>query len=222
MQVKLNKRLDAVANLVEENRSTIDIGCDHAFLSIYIAQTKNPKKVIASDNKEGPLVKAKENVKYYNLEKDIILKLGDGLEPIEKDIDTIIISGMGGLNMIGILKYKKELYKNVDTIILSPNTDCDFVRREICKLGFYIDDEILVKDNNFIYPVIRFKRGKKKYKKIDYILGPILLIKKDKLFIEYLNREKDIKTRILNNLPKKYIRKRLELKHELKIINKSL
>ena len=220
--IKLNKRLECVASLVEDNKSTIDIGCDHALLSIYIAENKNPKKVIASDNKEGPLKKAKENVKYYKQENKVILKLGDGVDPIEDDIDTIIISGMGGLNMIGILKYKKDKYKNVDTIILSPNTDCDFVRREICKLGFYIDDELLVKENNFIYPVIRFKKGKKKYKKIEYILGPVLLIKKDKLFIEYLEREKETKTKILNTLPKKYIGRRFELKKELKEINKIL
>ena len=107
MQVKLNKRLNAVASLVEENKSVIDIGCDHALLSIYIAQNKNPIKVIASDNKNGPLVKAKENVKYYQVEKQVKIKLGDGVDPIEDDIDTIVISGMGGLNMIGILNIRK-------------------------------------------------------------------------------------------------------------------
>ena len=171
--IKLNKRLDGVLSLVEDNKSIIDIGCDHAFLSIAIYQTKNPKKVIASDNKQGPLDGALENIKKCKLENKIILKLGNGVDPIEEDIDTIIISGMGGLTAVGILKYKTNLYKNVDTIILSPNTDSDFVRYEICKLGFYIDDEIQVKDNNFVYPVIRFKRAKKKYKKIEYILGPI-------------------------------------------------
>jgi len=220
--IKLNKRLDGVLSLVEENRSVIDIGCDHAFLSIAIFQTKNPKKVIASDNKQGPLDGALENIKKCKLENKIILKLGDGVDPIEEDIDTIIISGMGGLTTVGILKYKTNLYKNVDTIILSPNTDSDFVRREICKLGFYIENEILVKDNNFAYPVIRFKRGKKKYKKIEYILGPILIEKKDKIFIDYLTSLKETKEKILSVLPKKYFWKKRQLKKELKEINKLL
>ena len=220
--LKLNKRLDCVASLVENNKSIIDIGCDHALLSIYIALNKEPKKIIASDNKEGPLVGAKENITKYKVEDKVKIKLGDGVDPIEEDIDTIIISGMGGLNMIGILKYKTALFKNVDTIILSPNSDVDVVRREICKLGFYIDDEKLVKENNFVYQMIKFKRGKKHYKKVEYLLGPILLEKKEELFIEHLNYQKVTKQKILEILPKKYIRKRIQLKKELKIINKIL
>ena len=220
--IKLNKRLECVASLVENNKSVIDIGCDHAFLSIYIASTKNPKKVIASDNKEGPLVHAKENIVKFKIEDKVKIKLGDGVDPIEDDIDTIIISGMGGLNIVGILKYKTDKLRKIDTIILSPNTDSAFVRKEICKLGYYIDEEKLIKDGKIIYPVIRFKKGKKHYKRIEYILGPVLMSKKERLFIEYLTKERDTKQKILEVLPKKYIFKRIQLKKELKEINKIL
>lgn len=220
--MKLSKRLETVASLVEDNRSIIDIGCDHALLSIYVALNKNPKKVIASDNKKGPLVHAKENIDKYKVSDKVKVKLGDGVDPIEKDIDTIVISGMGGMNIIGILKYKTILFNNVDTIILSPNTDSDFVRREMCKLGFFIEEEKLIKDNKIIYPVIRFKRGKRHYKKIEYILGPILMNRKEELFIEYLNNQKNTKSKILEIMPKKYILKRIQLKKELKEINKIL
>ena len=220
--MKLSKRLETVASLVLENRSIIDIGCDHALLSIYVALNKNPKKVIASDNKKGPLLHAKENIDKYKVSDKVKVKLGDGVDPIEKDIDTIVISGMGGMNIVGILKYKTDLFKNVDTIILSPNTDSDFVRCEVCKLGFYIEDEKLVKDNKIIYPVIRFKRGKRHYRKIEYILGPILMNRKDELFIEYLNNQKSTKSKILDIMPKKYILKRIQLKKELKEMYKIL
>jgi len=222
MNIKLNNRLLSVASLVEEGKRIIDIGCDHAFLSIYLVQNKNPLKMIASDINEGPLVHAKENIKKYNLTDKIKVKLGNGIDPIEEDIDTIIISGMGGLNMIGILKYTPSKYKNVDTIILSPNSDTYDVRREICKLGFYIGDEKLVKDKNIIYPVICFKRGKRKYSYKDYLYGPILSNQRDLLFIEYLKKERDTKQKLLEVMPKKYFEKRLQLKKELKLINKIL
>lgn len=222
MKIKLNNRLLAVASFVEKEKSIIDVGCDHALLSIYLVQNKNPKKVIASDIKEGPLVHAKENIKKYQVKDKIKVKLGPGLIPIEEDINTIIISGMGGLNMIGILKYSKDQYKNVDTIILSPNSDTNQVRKEICKLGFYIEKECLVKDKNIIYPVIRFQRGKKKYHTSDYLYGPILRKKKDPLLIEYMQLEKEKKEKLLSILPKKYIKKRMQLKKELKIINQHL
>lgn len=220
MKVKLNNRLLKVASFVSANRSIIDVGCDHALLSIYLVQNNNPKKVIASDIKEGPLEHAKENIKKYKEEKQIKVKLGSGIETIEEDIDTIIISGMGGLNMIGILKYTPSKYKNVDTIILSPNSDTDKVRRELCKLGFYIEDEELVKEKNIIYPVIYFKRGKKKYKYHEYLYGPILMKKQDSLFLEYMEKEKNKKEKLIEVLPKKYFQKRIQLKKELKIISK--
>ena len=91
----------------------IDVGCDHALLDIYLASTYKNIKIIASDNKKGPLEGAKENIKKYHLENRIKLKLGNGIDPIEKEVNTIIISGMGGLNMIGILKYKKEMITNI-------------------------------------------------------------------------------------------------------------
>lgn len=222
MKVKLNNRLLAVSSFIEENQSIIDIGCDHALLSIYLVQNKNPKKVIASDIKEGPLLHAKENIKKYQVEDKIIVKLGAGIEPIEEDINTIIISGMGGLNMIGILKYTKDKYKNVNTIILSPNSDTEQVRKEICKLGFYIENEMLVKEKDIIYPVIRFQRGKKKYHFSDYLYGPILLERKEPLLIEYMKLEKEKKEKLLSILPKKYIKRRMQLKKELKVINQNL
>lgn len=218
----ISNRLESVASLVEENRSVIDIGCDHAFLSIYVALYKNPIKVIASDNKEGPLEGARENLKRYKVDGKIVLKQGDGVDPIEPDINTIVIAGMGGLNIVGILKYKRNLYKNVDTIIISANTDVSFVRQEICKLGYYVDEEIIIKEGNIIYPIIRFKKGKKKYSKLEYVLGPILLKKKDDIFIEYLKREKATKEKILSILPKKYLIRRIQIKKELKEINKIL
>jgi len=222
MKVKLNNRLLNITEYVEEKSSVIDVGCDHALLSIYIAQNKNPLKVIASDIKEGPLEGAKNNIKKYCVEDKVITKLGSGIETIEEDINTIIISGMGGLNMIGILKYNTNKYKNVNTIILSPNNDTNRVRKEICKLGFYIEKEKLVKEKNIIYPIICFKRGKVKYSYTDYLYGPILIKNKEPLFLEYLNKEKQTKEKLLSILPKKYIKRRYELKKELKEINKIL
>lgn len=220
MRVKLNSRLMAVANFVERERSIIDVGCDHALLSIYFVQNLNPKKVIASDIKEGPLVHARENIHRYQVENQIMVKLGVGIETIEEDIDTIIISGMGGLNMIGILKYHPEKYESVDTIILSPNSDTDKVRKEICKLGFYIKQESLVKENNIIYPIILFQRGKRRYCYRDYLFGPYLIKHRDPLLMEHLLKEREKKERLLKSLPKKYYAKRWQLKKELHTISK--
>lgn len=220
--MKINERLKLVASFVEEDSNVIDVGCDHALLDIYLYQFRNKIRVVASDIKEGPLEIAKKNIKKYNLQDKIEVRLGNGIDTIDEDIDTIVISGMGGLNMIGILKYKQDDLKHVDTIILSPNNEVSRVRREITKLGYYIEDEALIEEKRQIYQVIKFKKGKKYYRKSEIQLGPILLKKKSKLFITYLETEREKLARLLSILPKKYLGRRHEIKRELKEINKYL
>ena len=221
-KVNINKRLEMIAFKIPDNRSVIDVGCDHALLGIYLVLNKKNIKVIASDINEGPLVKARENVKKYGVEEQIKIKLGNGIDTIEEGIDTIVISGMGGLNMVGILKYKTHLLKNVSTIILSPNNYTKEVRREITKLGYYISDEDLVEDKGIIYPVIVFEKGKKRYRKQDYIYGPVLLKQRSTLFKKYLERELLTKQTILKSMPKKYIERRIVLKKDIKSLEKLL
>lgn len=220
--MKINERLKLVASFVEENSNVIDVGCDHALLDIYLFLNRKKIRVVASDVKEGPLKIAKSNIEKYNLQDKIEVRLGNGIDTIDDKIDTIVISGMGGLNMVGILKYKKYELKHVNTIILSPNNEVANLRREIVKLGYYIDDEELLEEKKQVYHVIKFKKGKKRYCQTEIELGPILLQKKSKLFITYLEKERKKIIKLLDILPKKYLKRRYQLKRELKEINKSL
>lgn len=220
--MKINERLKLVASFVEENSNVIDVGCDHALLDIYLFLNRKKIRVVASDIKEGPLKIAQSNIEKYNLKDHIEVRLGNGIDTIDDKIDTIVISGMGGLNMIGILKYQTDRLKQVNTIILSPNNEVSSLRREIVKLGYYIEDEEVLDEKNQIYHVIKFKKGKKHYSKQELDLGPILLQKKSKLFMTYLEKERTKIIKLLNILPKKYLKRRYQLKRELKEINKNL
>lgn len=215
--MKLNDRLMAVASLVSPEDSLIDVGCDHAFLDIYLAEHQMAKRIVASDNKEGPVEQAKKNIKKHHFEDKISVQLANGIELLDCDIDTIVISGMGGRNMIGIVKYLPEKMKQIKTIILSPNSDTEQVRKEFVRMGYYIDEELLVLDHKFIYPVIRFRKGKKRYRKEDYLLGPILRQNKNNLFYDWNQKEIEQKELLLKVLPSKYWQRKWQLKQELKI-----
>jgi tRNA (adenine22-N1)-methyltransferase len=218
----ISKRLKAIGDLVDTNSFCLDIGCDHAFLDIYLVRNKKNIKVIASDNKEGPLKIAKNNIAASHLNKDIKTVLADGLDSYEEGVDTLILAGMGGLNIISILKRKEEILKNIKTLIISPNNYQSAVRRYLTKKGFYIEQELLVKDGKIIYQIIKFSKGRKKYNNFDYMFGPILLQNKDNLFKEYYTRlmlEKEI---ILKLLPKDMIIRKIIVKKELKSIKKVL
>lgn len=207
---------------MQANSFCLDVGCDHALLDIYLVKRKANIKAIASDVKPGPLEQAKNNIKREHLEKEIEVRLGDGLSTYSEEVDTVIISGMGGRNIIGICKNNLKIFKNVDTYIISPNNYQEDVKRFFCKNGYYIDNEEFVKDSNFIYQIIIFKKGKKKYNKKDYFFGPVLLEKKGKLFKEYYTREMKSREILISLLPKNYRLKKFITKREIQMIKNVL
>lgn len=220
--MKINDRLKKIGDLVEANSFCLDVGCDHALLDIYLVKKDKNIKAIASDVAEGPVEAAKQNIKRERLENKIEVRLGDGLDTYSDEINTIIISGMGGRNMIGIFKRHLEVLKKVDTIILSPNNYQIDVKKFLVNNGFYIDNEEFVKDKKFIYQIIVFKKGKKHYTKKEYFFGPIYLEKKGKLFEEYYKRELMSRKILLQVLPKNFIWKRFITKQEIKMLEKEL
>ena len=217
--IKLSKRLEAISSLVPINSSIIDIGCDHALLDIYLYQNKISNKIIASDINKNALNNAKENIKKYKLEKYIETRLGNGLDTLnEKDnINTIIISGMGSHTIIGILKNNLNKLKDINTIIIQSNNKLEFLRKEITKLNYLIEDEIMVEDNKKIYTIIKFIKGNKKYTKKELYFGPILLNKQNEVFKKYNKGELDKLKMFLKLLPKNKIIDRYKLKKEIRL-----
>ena len=129
--MKINNRLKTIGDLVPLSSYPLDIGCDHALLSIYLVKEKDFSKTVASDNKSGPLKKAKENVNFYKVSDKVKLVNAEGLNSYTEGINTITISGMGGLNINKILDDNRKYLKNIDTLILSPNNYSLAVKRKM-------------------------------------------------------------------------------------------
>jgi len=218
--MKISKRLKMIGDLIPDNCRLLDIGCDHALLDIYVVNNKKNVKAVASDLHEGPLDQARKNIKSYKLEEKIETRLANGLEAIDKNINTIVISGMGGKNMLGIFKYSMDKISNINKIILSPNNDTSIIRTYLLKNGYFLEDEIMLEDKKIIYPILVFKKGKKHYTKDEYYFGPIFLKKKDDIFIKYYQKELKQKEALYKILPKQYLLKKISLKKEIKRINK--
>lgn len=220
--MKINDRLKHIGDLVEANSFCLDIGCDHAFLDIYLVKQNKNIKAIATDIAEGPVKQARENIKREGLEDTIEVRLGNGLDTYSDEVNTVIIAGMGGRNMIGIFKNNMKVLKKIDTIIVSPNNYQIDVKKFLTKNGFYIDDEELVKEKKFIYQIIKFKKGKRHYTRREYFFGPVLLKKKGNLFEEYYKREKLSREILISILPKNYRYKKFITKREIKMIEREL
>lgn len=220
--MKINDRLKMIGDLVEANSCCLDVGCDHALLDIYLVKKNKNIRAIASDIAEGPVDAARSNIKREGLQDEIEVRLGDGLDTYSHEADTIIISGMGGRNMIGIFKRHLEVLKQVKTIILSPNNYQIDVKKFLVGNGFYIENEEFVKDKKFIYQVIVFKKGRRHYTKKEFFFGPIFLKKKGELFLEYYKREAVSRKILMDILPHNYWFKKMFVKREIKMIEEEL
>lgn len=214
--MNLSKRLQLVASFVSDNSNIIDVGCDHAHLSIYLCNNLKNIKVTASDIREKPLQIASDNIKKYHLEDKIKTVLKDGINDLDESIDTVIISGMGGILISKIINNKKDL-TNVKNLILSPNNDFPIVRKTLRKMGFKIIKEKLITENNITYLVILAKKG------FDFSSLFFGKLRPDNLeVIYYYTSLLNNNISILKKIPKKYFKKRFKLIFENYKIKKFL
>ena len=218
---KLSKRLEMVANFIDNNdKSVIDIGCDHGLLSIYLANKFKNLKIIASDVNKNALDNAKKNITKCGLNDRIETRLGSGISVINNNdnIDTIVVAGMGTNTIVEFLKCSRDKLVNVNKIIIQSNTDLYFLRKNVTKMGYYIEDEVLVEDKNIIYTVIKFSKGKKKYNYKELHLGPILITKNDILFKKKNDKELNTLKLIIKNIDKGHYLYRFRIKRNIKIL----
>ncbi len=220
--MRLSKRLKAITQFVSDNSKIIDIGCDHALLDIYLYQNLKNVSIIASDIHEGAVKQAKKNIEKYNLDGKIDLRLGDGLDVIDNnEVDTIIISGMGFYTIEDILTNPEKM-QNINTIIIQSNTDIVKLRKFVIKLGFKIEEEVLVKDKDIIYTVIKFVRGIEKYSYDEIYFGPRILEDKNELFYEYYNKKLLKYENLLLQLPKGQLASKIHHLNLIRIIKKQV
>lgn len=188
--MRLSRRLGRVAENVESGGIVADIGCDHGFTSIYLVQRGQVRGAIALDVNAGPLARATEHVGQYGLEDRIQVRLSDGMEVLSPgEVDTILISGLGGALMERILEQGKDVVREAEELVLSPQSEIFLVRRKVHELGFAIVHEEMVEDQRKYYVIIRAVPGRECYGEEEYLYGRRLIQEGDQVFREYLRRE---------------------------------
>ena len=181
----LSSRLLQIAMLVDRNKVVFDVGSDHALLPCFLVENGISNKVYAGEIAQGPLNAGIANIKKRNLEGRVIPVFSDGLVKAEDDVDIVIIAGMGYHTIKHILdNCEIERYQY---FIVQPNTDVELLRQYISDHNYTIEDERVVFDD-FYYQIIKFSADlHEPYNEMQIKYGPILLERKDEVFIAYLN-----------------------------------
>ena len=215
--IKLSKRLKIIFDMVPKS-VVADIGSDHGKLMIALVEAGIVNKGYAVENKEGPFERLRSNLIRYHVNDKITPLFSDGIKDITRDVETIVIAGMGGTNIVNILKAHPEKLVRVQTIIIDAHNAVPLARKEICQMGFAIADEKIVKEDDIFYEIIKFiKADKAIISDEDLEFGPILRQEKSATFKEkYQNRIYEIDTILSKGtLPKERIHSLNEEKQKL-------
>ncbi len=207
----------------------MDVGTDHGYIAIELIKRNLADKVIASDINKDPLNKAKLNVSLEGLSNKIELRLGGGLTPVkDKEVNGVLIAGMGGNLIRDILENDIKKVKNMDYLVLQPAQNPEVLREYLYISDYEIIDEDVCFDEGKYYEVFKIKykeNNSTKLENIFYEVSPILLNKKSDVFKDYLyekiDKYKKVKSFIKDNTEHALSRKK-ELDSKIEIIENLL
>lgn len=218
-KLPISERLKMNASLVPAGVRLADVGCDHAYVSIWLTATKTVQGSIAMDVVPGPLARAKENVSLYGLENQIELRLSDGLEKLAPgEAGCILISGMGGPLMQQILSNRREIADTAECLVLQPQSELEEFRDFLHKMGYWITAEKMCLEEGKYYFAMRAEKRpagidgeipeyyleKAELKSLPAKLvnkyGPCLIREHDGIWPDYIRREKEKREQIVKNL----------------------
>lgn len=229
-RMELSRRLKAVAKAVTRGNVVADVGCDHAYISIYLIQEGYAPSVIAMDVNKGPLQRAKDNIKLHGYEQNIQTRLSNGLEKLNiKEADTILLAGMGGNLMTQILEEGSEVVKQAKELVLQPQSEISDLRRYLHSIGYEILSEEMLIDVDKYYVVIKSKNVGQTIpyeKEIYYLFGKNLLEERNLVLRQYLLKEKKqrdaVMIKLANSSSEQAIERMEEIKQEINYLKEGL
>lgn len=212
----ISNRLKLIASFVPVDSNVADIGSDHGYLLIYLKDNFFSGKLLGVENKKGPFNSLKSNISNKKYDKSIAISFSDGLDDVDLIYDTVVLAGMGADNIQKILSKNFEKLHGIKTIIVDSHTKNDQLRIFLVKLGYKIDKEDILFEDNIYYEIMRFVKGNSDYNYLDFYFGPLLRKNKSSTFISKYNQELkkyiDIIDKIENDSNKKRtIQKKIDL-----------
>ncbi len=227
--MRLSLRLGAVAELVTPGYILADIGTDHAYIPIALAEKGALPRALAVDIHRGPLARAEENIRAHKLEDIIKTRFSDGLSMLSPgEAESILIAGMGGALTVRILKQDPLVVQKARELILQPQSDVPMVRSFLEQNGWMIAQEDMVFEDKKYYPMMRAVPGRlqEPMSKLQLMFGPKLLETHHLVLYQYLQHEQTVKMHILTELENgknSTARERsLEIKEELRLTQEAL
>jgi len=150
-------RITKLCSYLDKCVSFADIGCDHGYCTLYMLENKLCERAYIADVSEKCLAKAEALLSGYIKEGTAVSVCCDGLEKIPADCGQVLIAGMGGEEILKILKNSFIPKK----FVFQPMKNSRALREYLLKNGAEIAYDGIFKSGKKFYTVIKgAKSGK--------------------------------------------------------------
>jgi len=158
--IKLSKRLKEIAAFTTDSDTVADIGTDHGYLPVYLAQTNSNRRIIASDISSGSLNAAYKSALKYDVTEAITLITAFGLDGVSPDdVNTVVIAGLGGETIVSILKNAEWTRQESIKLILQPQSKPEILSRYLYDNEYKIHETKYIRDRYKLYKILLVGRN---------------------------------------------------------------
>lgn len=238
-QICLSPRLQAIVDFIPLKASVADIGTDHAYVPLALAQRGQKGRLLASDIRTGPLRYAAFHIAERGWQERIELRQGDGLAVLRPgEVEWAVIAGMGARTIIALLEAEAEVRNSLTGLVLQPMDRASPLRRWLAEQDMGLGNEVMVEEEGKFYEILQILPGSHFYlppavkercrelpENIIIDLGPWLLARGDPVFQRYLQIQRAKKLRIWQKLATRGLTettklRQKELARELAVLEK--
>lgn len=150
-------RIKKLCGYLDKCVTFADVGCDHGYCTEYMLKAGLCKRAVVTDISGKCLEKAKSLLKNYIKSGVVTAVCCDGLQGVGADADEVLIAGMGGEEIVKILK-NSFIPKS---FVLQPMRNLRTVREYLSGCGVHISlDEPFVSDGKFYFVIKGANSGK--------------------------------------------------------------
>lgn len=152
----MTSRLEKIFSAIPNCKTFADIGCDHGYLAKAVLDSNKCEFAVVSDISKKCLEKA-ETLLYKQIQQGRVKAVvSNGFEKVGA-VDLALIAGMGGMEIISILKNAQDL---PEQLVLQPMKNAPELRKVLLELGYaFVSDSVFYAEDKY-YNLIVVKKGK--------------------------------------------------------------
>lgn len=186
-------RIEKLCSYLNECKTFADVGCDHGYCTEFMLKNGLCRNAVISDISPKSLNKAETLLSEFIAQGKCESICCDGLEKIDADTELVLIAGMGGEEIIKILK-NSFIPKN---FLFQPMKNAEELRRFLIESGCEITVDDVFRDDKFYFVIKGKKSGKKNlYSAAEYKYGKDSL--KNPVLYQMLKKELEKKAGYLS------------------------